>query len=112
MSKTTELFKASTELPEPDRKLIVVFVDRTMASPVRYCTNCEAWHTAKGDLKPSRIHQWAYADEFYDSLKAPIPEKVEEKQEGNKEDIAEAFLKLLLLAALADGRKGHRFQFN
>ncbi|MEN3968672.1 hypothetical protein [Acinetobacter sp. BWR-L5] len=112
MSKTTELFKAPTDLPEPDRELIVVFVDRTMAPPVRYCANCEAWHTRKGDLKPTSIHQWAYANEFYDSLKVPTPEMVEEKQEGNKEDIAEAFLKLLLLAALADRRKGYRFQFN
>jgi len=104
MSETT-LFKAPTQLPEPKREVIVVFVDRTMISPAEYCTKCEEWHSREGNLKPSRIHQWTYADEFYDSIGAPKPEKVEEKQEDMDKDELSALLKLLLLSAVVSGRK-------
>jgi hypothetical protein len=109
MSQTT-LFKAPAQLPEPNRQIIVVFVDRTMISPVEYCLKCEAWHSREGNLKPNRIYQWAYADEFYDSIDAPKPEKVEENSE-DKEKV-DAMVKALLLAALVSGTKSHGFRFH
>ena len=104
MSQTT-LFKAPTQLPEPKREVIVVFVDRSMLTPVEYCPKCEAWHSREGDLRVSRIYQWAYADEFYDSIGAPKPEKVEEKQEDMDKDELRTLLKLLFISAVVKGRK-------
>ena len=104
MSETT-LFKVPTQLPEPKRQVIVVFVDRTMLSHIEYCSKCEAWHSPEGNLKPNRIHQWAYADEFYDSIGAPKPEKVEGKLEDMDKDELSTLLKLLFISAVVKGRK-------
>lgn len=109
MSETT-LFKVPTQLPEPKRQVIVVFVDRTMLSHIEYCSKCEAWHSAEGNLKPNRIHQWAYADEFYDSIDVPKSEKIEEKSEDK--DQVDEMLKALLLAALVTGTKSRGFRFH
>lgn len=65
-----EIFKSADKLPIAEKPLIVVFKDKDIIS-AEYCSAHEAWHTAKGDINFSQIHQWAYADDFYKQLNLP-----------------------------------------
>lgn len=73
-----------------------VFANQTIEADVVYCKACKAWHTRKGNLNEDRIHQWVYADDFYNLLK--FPEFPQAKT--NKEEVPEQLVKLLLLKAI------------
>lgn len=93
--KLNPIFHDIKTLPEHDREIIVVFDDKEIMSGVEYCKEHKEFHSKRGNLKEQRIHQWAYANEFYEQLKLPqFP-----KQKQFKPEIPE-ILKLMILAAL------------
>ena len=65
------LLKDPAVLPEKGREVVVFFIDKEMMSPIVYCQDCKEWHSKKGNLKEEMIHQWAYLDEYYQSLSMP-----------------------------------------
>ena len=90
------VFKGKDEKPKEDCPVVVFFANQTIEADVVYCTACKAWHTRKGNLNEDRIHQWVYADDFYNLLK--FPEFPQAKT--NKEEVPEQLVKLLLLKAI------------
>ena len=75
MTTFNPIFKSADDLPIADKPLIVVFKDKDIIS-AEYCNKCDAWHTPHGNLKPQKIHQWAYANDFYNQLNLPeFPER-------------------------------------
>ncbi|ASO72517.1 hypothetical protein [Acinetobacter baumannii] len=90
------VFKGKDEKPKEDRMVVVFFADQTIEADVVYCKACKEWHARKGNLNENRIHQWVYADDFYNLLK--FPEFPQAK--SNKEEVPEQLVKVLLLKAL------------
>ncbi|WP_342049619.1 hypothetical protein [Acinetobacter nosocomialis] len=90
------VFKGKDEKPDDGRMVVVFFANQTIEADVVYCKACKAWHTRKGNLNEDRIHQWVYADDFYNLLK--FPEFPQAKT--NKEEVPEQLVKLLLLKAI------------
>ncbi|EOR05008.1 hypothetical protein [Acinetobacter tandoii] len=94
-SKLNPIFHSIKTLPEHGREIIVVFDDKEIMSGVEYCKKHEKFHSRRGSLKEERIHQWAYANEFYEQLQLPqFPKRKEVKSEVPE------LLKLLILAAV------------
>ena len=66
--------------------MVVVFADQTIEADVVYCKACKEWHARKGNLNEDRIHQWVYADDFYNLLKFPEflkPKPIKKKFQSN-----------------------------
>ncbi|WP_228200396.1 hypothetical protein [Acinetobacter sp. WCHAc010034] len=95
---TNPIFNSLKTLPEEDRELVVVFTDKEIMSGVKYCEKHDEFHTRKGDVKKHLIHQWAYAEDFYNQLNLPeFPER------SKRPDSSEIFKNLKgLLDALSD----------
>ncbi|EME5683327.1 MULTISPECIES: hypothetical protein [Acinetobacter calcoaceticus/baumannii complex] len=90
------VFKGKDEKPDDGRMVVVFFADQTIEADVIYCTACKEWHSVKGNLKQNNIHQWVYADDFYNLLKfAEFPQA-----KTNKDEVPEKLVKLLLLKTL------------
>ncbi|MDM1022100.1 hypothetical protein QSV37_17650 [Acinetobacter sp. VNK23] len=100
--KLTPIFKDAADLPEHGRSVIVIFKDKQVMSDVHYCKKCNEWHTPKGDLKESTIHQWAYTKDFYNLLNLPEFPKQKPKQDDRSKgrDPAETLAGVILLSAL------------
>lgn len=93
--KLNPIFHDIKTLPEHGKEIIVVFDDKAIMSGVEYCKKHKEFHSKRGNLKEQRIHQWAYANEFYEQLKLPqFP-----KQKQFKPEMPE-ILKLMILASL------------
>ncbi|WP_252509300.1 hypothetical protein [Acinetobacter colistiniresistens] len=75
-------------------------MDQRIESDVRYCAGCKEWHAKNGNVKVTRIHQWAYTEDFYNLLN--LPEFPEPKKSNGKstEDLTDALAHLFLLKAL------------
>jgi len=70
-----KIFKSADDLPIASKPLIVVFKDKDIIS-AEYCNKHNAWHTEQGNINVRQIHQWAYAEDFYDQLNLPqFPER-------------------------------------
>lgn len=116
-TKINTIFKSIETLPEENRHVSVIFKDKDILSNIEYCQKHERWHSPLGDLKASRIHQWAYTDELYPLLN--LPEIIEEptpEQEKNNDEMPKDLFKLLVIAALLTGKKSksdfRNFPFN
>ena len=59
-----KIFHSADDLPIADKPLIVVFKDKAIIS-AEYCSKHYAWHTPHSYINTRQIHQWAYADDFY-----------------------------------------------
>lgn len=70
MTTSNPMFKSADELPVSDVPLIIVFKDKDIIS-AEYCSKHEAWHTVHGNINVRQIHQWAYAEDFYNQLNLP-----------------------------------------
>lgn len=99
------IFSEASNLPEHGRSVIVIFKDKQVMSDVHYCKKCNEWHTPKGDLKESSIHQWAYTDDFYNLLNLPEFPQTKANKERKTEDMADALAHLFLLKALLGAAK-------
>ena len=69
--KFNPIFKGVETFPEHGRPVVIVFKDKDVFSNVKYCKNHKEWHAQLGSLRVDKIHQWAYQDEFYESLNLP-----------------------------------------
>ncbi|MEC8124707.1 MAG: hypothetical protein VX125_12820 [Pseudomonadota bacterium] len=70
-----KMFYSTDDLPIADKPLIVVFKDKDIIS-AEYCSKHKAWHTQHGNINVRQIHQWAYAEDFYNQLNLPeFPER-------------------------------------
>lgn len=112
--KMDSIFSAASILPEHGRSIIVIFKDKQVMSDVEYCNKCKEWHTPKGDLKESHIHQWAYTDDFYNLLNLPEFPKARsdngEKSRYLADSLAQMFLlKALLIAAKSETGSSRSF---
>ncbi|WP_198078246.1 hypothetical protein [Acinetobacter calcoaceticus] len=105
--KETSIFKGNDCIPEEGRSVVVIFVDKKIETDVSYCSDCKAWHAVDGNLKVNRIHQWAYSDEFFNSLNLPEFPETKTKKDKTKEDIADVFAHLILLKALLSSAKSN-----
>ena len=65
-----KIFKSADDLPIANKPLIVVFKDKDIIS-AEYCNKHNAWHTEQGNINARQIHQWAYAEDFYNQLNLP-----------------------------------------
>lgn len=70
-----KVFYSADDLPIANKPLIVVFKDKDIIS-AEYCNKHDAWHTQHGNINVRQIHQWAYAEDFYNQLNLPeFPER-------------------------------------
>ena len=92
-----KIFKSADDLPIANKPLIVVFKDKDIIS-AEYCNKHNAWHTEQGNINARQIHQWAYAEDFYNQLNLPqFPER------SKRPDSSEIFKSLKgLLDALSE----------
>ncbi|MFW1997629.1 hypothetical protein ACG92W_01225 [Acinetobacter ursingii] len=65
-----KVFYSANDLPIANKPLIVVFKDKDIIS-AEYCNKHDAWHTQHGNINVRQIHQWAYAEDFYNQLNLP-----------------------------------------
>lgn len=98
---TNPIFKDVSVLPEQKRQVTVVFKDKEISSNVLYCQNHKKWHSPYGDLRVSKIHQWAYTDELYPQLNLP---EIEKELDSDAELKAKQILKMLLISAMLSGK--------
>lgn len=98
--KMDSIFSAASILPEHGRSIIVIFKDKQVMSDVEYCNKCKEWHTPKGDLKESHIHQWAYTDDFYNLLNLPEFPKARSDNGEKSRDLADSLAQMFLFKAL------------
>lgn len=103
--KVDSIFSDASKLPEHGRSIVVVFKDKQLMSDVEYCNKCKEWHTPKGDLKESHIHQWAYTDDFYNLLNLPEFPKAKSNKGEKAGDLADSLTHLILLKALLGAAK-------
>ncbi|WP_336943327.1 hypothetical protein [Acinetobacter modestus] len=103
--KIDSIFSESSNLPEHGRSVVVIFKDKQLMSDVEYCNKCKEWHTPKGNLKVSHIHQWAYTDDFYNLLKLPEFPKSKSNNGDKATDLADSLAQLFLLKALLGAAK-------
>ncbi|WP_336142781.1 hypothetical protein [Acinetobacter sp. 102] len=105
--KVDSIFKGKDSIPEEGRSVIVIFVDQRIESDVRYCAGCKEWHAKNGNVKVTRIHKWAYTEDFYNLLKLPEFPEAESKSKEDKsmEDISNDLARLFLLKALLGAAK-------
>lgn len=92
-----KIFNSADDLPIANKPLIVVFKDKDIIS-AEYCNKHNAWHTEQGNINVRQIHQWAYAEDFYNQLNLPqFPER------SKRPDSSEIFKSLeVLLDALSE----------
>lgn len=70
-----KVFYSANDLPIANKPLIVVFKDKDITN-AEYCNKHDAWHTQHGNINVRQIHQWAYAEDFYNQLNLPeFPER-------------------------------------
>lgn len=70
-----KFFYSADDLPIANKPLIVVFKDKDITK-AEYCNKHDAWHTQYGNINVRQIHQWAYAEDFYNQLNLPeFPER-------------------------------------
>lgn len=103
--KMDSIFSEASNLPEHGRSIVVIFKDKQLMSDVEYCKKCKEWHTPKGNLKESHIHQWAYTDDFYNLLNLPEFPKAKSNNGERTGDLADALAQMLLLKALLRAAK-------
>ncbi|MCH7387694.1 hypothetical protein MMO39_10335 [Acinetobacter modestus] len=103
--KVDSIFSEPSNLPEHGRSVVVIFKDKQLMSDVEYCNKCKEWHTPKGNLKESHIHQWAYTDDFYNLLNLPEFPKAKSNNGDKAGDLADALAQLFLLKALLGAAK-------
>lgn len=103
--KVDSIFSEASKLPEHGRSIVVIFKDKQLMSDVEYCKKCKEWHSPKGDLKESHIHQWAYTDDFYNLLNLPEFPKAKSNNIDKAGDLAGSLAQLFLLKALLGAAK-------